>query len=1056
MSISGQLNMNTKASIVGSNVTIKGTGHFLKGGRAEYWNLCSSAVVVLGTIDFDSYENTLGCTQASSSSLTIAKDGQLTIVAEVAAMISVPLFVDGSITMPKGYLSIVRPVVTGSISLQDAYSQFIIYGDATFTSTSTVSGQGQLTFSGGVVNVQSPNFNVGLFQLSKAQVTFYKQQVTFATVFVIGPSTLRNAMITITNQLNIADGSVVENSLIVHNGPNLVFTAGTLRNTDMYINKYLGSGRNEYTDNSILDGSNIYVAKGADLTIQKTQTRVQNVVYQLVNQSSIQVNGTLNLVDIDLYGDATSRIVISRVGIAQVTTQSKKVSLNVKVSVTGVFNHQKGSLVFGGPTDCWGTIKSASGTVVTFTGDFTGECNTDFYQVKFSPTVPSTIGNSIKANQMIVTGPVTVKANITAVASLSIPRGGDMSVNYVSANTLQVVDGHITAKKIVIGSTLIVDNYAVVQVDSIVPSSQAILQISSNGAILKQTNIMQTTNASVHFIAGTGTVTLESTNIYADILGFDGTDSTIIQGNFSSIQANVANVETQVKTQVDIDKFQVGTMNIKTSLVAKNFENKQLVSIGQGATLQVDAFVNSGSIILDSGASISSNSGVNLSGAMNTISAVSGSSQIVGDILVNQGATIRIAGGVNFTCVGKVVMESGTLQINANIGNKTLSTGIFTARDPSSLDRVLVSYEPVPYSWQDFTKITKEFSPFATPVNITSIQDNTNGITSTTISNGTVPVIHIAEGPCSSGCVQGTCNAQTHICECKQWYSGPRCDIMSKPPVPENVKASPKNGLIVLSWSISGQHPNISHFAVFIRNNTIQVEYTGDGPYSILFDKTVAGTVYTYGVASVNELGMSDVIYTNATAVDVPPVPVLTALETTSTTTLLRIKPSTKPTYPAITGYILYKKNNILRLKNETDVLIYFLKKGTLYSFKLAAVNAQGSSGNTSLDVYTTDLPGKPTLKGDKSFTITLEWDPPVYDGHTKILGYKLYRNGYNFINQTSDKRSYTDQSSEGLLQLSYSISAYNSVGEGEQVSLSAGKVGAIIGISVGVGVALM
>ena len=186
-----------------------------------------------------------------------------------------------------------------------------------------------------------------------------------------------------------------------------------------------------------------------------------------------------------------------------------------------------------------------------------------------------------------------------------------------------------------------------------------------------------------------------------------------------------------------------------------------------------------------------------------------------------------------------------------------------------------------------------------------------------------------------------------------------------------------------------------------------------DGQYTAVIEGLANGTTYNIQVSAWNDHGEG--VWSEgepgrpATVPNAPTNVVGTATSDTSVQITWR-----DPTFDGgaeITGYIVraYDKNDEIvaekRLtKAEAKDNCYEmtgLETGSSYTFGVKAVNRVredgGLEGRSMRATETFKAPGKPVLtvyessKVGDSYTLTLKWDAPDYNGGTPIVGYKVY-----------------------------------------------------------------
>lgn len=282
---------------------------------------------------------------------------------------------------------------------------------------------------------------------------------------------------------------------------------------------------------------------------------------------------------------------------------------------------------------------------------------------------------------------------------------------------------------------------------------------------------------------------------------------------------------------------------------------------------------------------------------------------------------------------------------------------------------------------------------------------------------------------------------------------GPASNIVSEyigtvPSSPQNLEAEPNNGRIDLSWEppiddggspISGyivyldQGENLSTPTVVQLANLRKYTHTG-------LDN---GMTYSYQVAAMNKYGIgprSDIV--RAIPVTIPSMCMnLTISEGDGKLSLFWEAPADDGGSPLI-GYNLYRglSSNDTALIDEGLVITSFIDtnliNGVTYYYAVAAVNTIGEGSKGMINGTPKGLPSEPTglrANAGDSF-IHLFWEPPVSDGGSQIMGYKLYK-GDSFDNRTffldlGITNNFNDTAVENGVRYYYSLRSYNIVGD--------------------------
>jgi hypothetical protein len=399
--------------------------------------------------------------------------------------------------------------------------------------------------------------------------------------------------------------------------------------------------------------------------------------------------------------------------------------------------------------------------------------------------------------------------------------------------------------------------------------------------------------------------------------------------------------------------------------------------------------------------------------------------------------------------VDKSFMVQGYSNINGNINcNGTLQVGARVtdqieigpiSMDTTSVSSILIVYDPIPMSWDDFVPVKKDIYPFTMPFDhVPTVQDNTNGITTITtlFLNGSVPLITLSVGPCPGGCVHGTCNKERHVCECSVFYNGTRCDEKIKMLPPKNANITVENGFFLLTWENDPLQVWAVMYAIFNGDTIVTSLPAGRGNYSYKYN-AVPGNYYTFYIVGYNKTyGFGENVTLCAMGVDVPPEQSIVIEKISMSQVSLSAKSSGKM-YPPITSYEWYRDNVLV--SHEQTINDTGLTNNTKYEYEFYAINDRGKSNKATCTIFTHDYPGQvERLHQSSANWIRIEWDKPVFDGNTNILGYNVYRNGEkvntNSLEYYDDHAVYATYTLGG--EFTYQVSAYNVEGEGEKQSL--------------------
>ncbi|MFW3146341.1 MAG: fibronectin type III domain-containing protein [Thermoplasmatota archaeon] len=139
-------------------------------------------------------------------------------------------------------------------------------------------------------------------------------------------------------------------------------------------------------------------------------------------------------------------------------------------------------------------------------------------------------------------------------------------------------------------------------------------------------------------------------------------------------------------------------------------------------------------------------------------------------------------------------------------------------------------------------------------------------------------------------------------------------------------------------------------------------------------------------------------------------------------------------------------------LYNDTEVI-----NGITYSYYVTAVNIIGESkGSATLEATPRGRPMIPSVFSSKSGNgyVALEWDSPLSDGGSSILGYSIYRSGIDGLDimvayLPSAARSYNDTDVSNGQTYFYQLDCFNLDGRSESAGPVMGRPGSIPGAPV-------
>ncbi len=216
-----------------------------------------------------------------------------------------------------------------------------------------------------------------------------------------------------------------------------------------------------------------------------------------------------------------------------------------------------------------------------------------------------------------------------------------------------------------------------------------------------------------------------------------------------------------------------------------------------------------------------------------------------------------------------------------------------------------------------------------------------------------------------------------------------------------------------------------------------------------------AGDTRHYRVSAINAIGVgSPSREASATTQDVPDRPRnLTASPNGQTRIDLAWDAPTSNGGSPITGYRIDISSNggaawVVHVANSnssaTSYMHEDLTAGTTWHYRVFAINASGTSSASNVAFTTTaarvpDAPTNLTATASGRTRIDLEWDPPGFDGGSRITGYRIEfseNEGSNWVDLIANTRSTRTRDADTNLWAGttrhYRVSAINSVGPGE------------------------
>ncbi|NPA75623.1 MAG: DUF2341 domain-containing protein [Euryarchaeota archaeon] len=141
----------------------------------------------------------------------------------------------------------------------------------------------------------------------------------------------------------------------------------------------------------------------------------------------------------------------------------------------------------------------------------------------------------------------------------------------------------------------------------------------------------------------------------------------------------------------------------------------------------------------------------------------------------------------------------------------------------------------------------------------------------------------------------------------------------------------------------------------------------------------------------------------------------------------------------AIDEYEIYRSDDgknykIIGTSQNTSYCDKYVEEGKKYYYYIAAVSISGIEGNIS-NTIVVDLIFSPTAPTDlKAIAgnryVNLTWSPPLDNGGSSIISYRIYRNTTPIANVSATRTWYNDTSVINGHNYTYYVTAVNSVGE--------------------------
>jgi hypothetical protein len=1046
--IKGSFSINDNTHINYCNITA--TAASFKSKNQNDWHICQNSQLFIQSIGNFEDNGNLVCDVPGK--LIINKGAIL--ATSYSHKVAIPVQVDGKltltgnsqVTLTNGSLD-----VTGTIQFLEDHALLRVWVTANFEQLSSLQGAGTLMLLGdanlrGAVQLGSINFQFGTTRLYNQSIVTESLTVQQATLIGGGDDTINV----------IIDTSIVSSTLRDIKSLQ-VRGSGIERSTLVRTSVYFGQQGSRYLQNgNILDGSHLYIQDEAVVEFFHGDTLVPT---QWIGSSTVNVlDGTMIVDTTSIDAELGSRIIVSASGTLRLISNT---TLNVEIENNGIVNVEGRESIFNGSITCSGTFNSLQGSLVTVKSNILGSgCTMTLGDsITLASPIVAVYNVTITSPQMYITGKARFLNPINLVGTLHLH--GLLQVSDLSVTQLEVQNGEL-----VVDTLTQVTTFMNVDVNSTIRTGflalyNAKLEIHSSNVTIYVEKPVFFMGSDLTLIGGSSTLILERFNVIIGQASFIDykPDTTLDVRGGATIKIDSLVADMNPSSKIDIKILAVDRLTVKSNFAVTKATIITLADVHPQAKLSVSEMHLYGTVRLHDRSTLDINQVIPIEGGEHTINAAVGSSTVIGSLVVTN-FTLLVNSSAYLTIDGDLDATSGIVAIETKINATMISSGQLTVSGSTKLRRVELVFDPVPYSWNDFSHVTsKHIIPFLSPITVlpTIMHDNTNGVVRTTTSYVRALSIDFSEGDCAQGCVFGICNG---TCHCSNGFTGTRCDIpATSPPEPSNFSATPYNGYIQLTWNppVSEYELNITQYNVYTMEKVIAVvPYHDDTNYVWNHEHTIAGTVYSYSVAAVNPFGVGNKSNVQATAVDVPTPPNLSLLDVGMFTVSLAW--TSNVSYPAITSFELYRNGKVIF--STPDKLSYIDKnvdRLSSYQYDIIAVNERGKSKNSTLVVKTIDTPGRPTNANatqTDTETITVEWDPPTQLGNTQLLGYKVFRDDKQVKMMGPETTTMADTGLEHNHEYVYAISAFNKAGDGPRTVKTVRTVNARYGLIIGLSVA--
>ena len=258
------------------------------------------------------------------------------------------------------------------------------------------------------------------------------------------------------------------------------------------------------------------------------------------------------------------------------------------------------------------------------------------------------------------------------------------------------------------------------------------------------------------------------------------------------------------------------------------------------------------------------------------------------------------------------------------------------------------------------------------------------------------------------------------------------------------LRATPKDGKVILKWTIACNPSLIQHFLVY-ESNAANVwddydEISTQASTVKSIKQLTNGNQYYFGVELIATDGriFKSNICGPVTPCTVSSAPSNVKATTGNTSVALAWTVPTNNGGSAITGYEIQQDENAndLRSCTENEIIIEELTNGTKYSFKVRAVNSAGKSkwSNVVGPVAPCTVPSTPMSVGATSGNskVNLTWDVPENNGGSAITGYEIQQDeNENELRSCTENELNIEELTNGN-EYSFKVRAVNDAGKSE------------------------